>query len=163
MKKQLNTAGMINELQGASSFFPSSKPVADLPIKYETTPPSQVIEPQSKLKDIQTVIKKKEIKIDNRNNRNNESNQASELASYHASMIEDIRHSVNILGNTVSYLRLTKEEKDELSDIIYTYKRQGVKTSENEIGRVAINFLIEDYKANGQESMLAKVIERLNA
>jgi hypothetical protein len=50
-----------------------------------------------------------------------------------------------------------------LADIVYTYKRQGVKTSENEINRIAINFLIEDYAKNGKESVLAKVIEALNA
>ena len=34
---------------------------------------------------------------------------------------------------------------------------------ENEINRIAINFLLEDYKRNGEASMLVKVIEALLA
>jgi hypothetical protein len=50
-----------------------------------------------------------------------------------------------------------------LADIVYTYKRQGVKTSENETIRIAINFLIEDFNKNGKKSMISQVIEALNA
>ncbi len=63
----------------------------------------------------------------------------------------------------VLYVRLTKEEKAQLGDITYTYIRQGRKTTDNELGRIAINFLIADYRANGATSILAKVIEALNA
>jgi hypothetical protein len=49
------------------------------------------------------------------------------------------------------------------NEIVYNYKRQGVKTSENEINRIAMNFLIEDFHKNGKESVLAHVIEALNA
>jgi hypothetical protein len=51
---------------------------------------------------------------------------------------------------------LTPQEKQQLADVVYTYKRQGRRTSENEIGRIAINFLMADYRANGGNSMLAK-------
>ena len=87
----------------------------------------------------------------------------STLASNHASMIETIRKTVKSLGTKVSFTRVTPEEKARLSDIIYTYKCQGVKTSENEINRIAMNFLIEDFHKNGKESVLAHVIEALNA
>jgi hypothetical protein len=66
-------------------------------------------------------------------------------------------------GKEVSFVRLTQDEKNELADIVYTYKRQGVKTTENEINRIAINFLLEDYKHNGEASVLVKVIEALLA
>jgi hypothetical protein len=92
-----------------------------------------------------------------------ESNPASTLASNQDSMIETIRKTVKSLGKEVAFTRVTPEEKGRLSDIVYTYKRQGMKTSENEINRIAINFLIEDYTKNGKESVLAKVIEALNA
>jgi len=58
---------------------------------------------------------------------------------------------------------MTQEEKGQLADIVYTYKRQGKKTSENEINRIAINFILEDYHANGDNSVLAKVIDALLA
>ena len=88
---------------------------------------------------------------------------ASVLARNQDSMIETIRKTVKSLGKEVAFTRVTPAEKRRLADIVYTYKRQGVKTSENEINRIAINFLIEDYTKNGKESMLEKVIEALNA
>jgi hypothetical protein len=88
---------------------------------------------------------------------------ASTLARNQDSMLEKIRKTVKSLGKEVAFTRVTPEEKGKLADIVYTYKRQGVKTSENEINRIAINFLIEDYTKNGKESVLAKVIEALNA
>ena len=42
------------------------------------------------------------------------------------------------------------------------YKGQGIRTSENEITRIAINYLVENYKQDGENSILARVIERLN-
>ena len=92
-----------------------------------------------------------------------ESYRASTIASKQDSMIEVIRRTVKSLGTKVSFTRVTPEEKARLADIIYTYKRQGVKTSENEINRIAMNFLIEDFHNNGKESVLAQVIEALNA
>jgi hypothetical protein len=92
-----------------------------------------------------------------------EHKHASVLGRNQDSMIETIRKTVKSLGKEVAFTRVTPEEKGRLADIVYTYKRQGVKTSENEINRIAINFLIEDYTKNGKESVLAKVIEALNA
>ena len=90
-------------------------------------------------------------------------NQARELSSYHDSLIASIRKAVKVLGKEVSFVRMTPIEKRQLADIVYTYKRLGIKTSENEINRIAINFLLEDYQANGADSVLAKVIEALQA
>ncbi|HZM23462.1 MAG TPA: hypothetical protein VFC02_17050 [Anaerolineales bacterium] len=92
-----------------------------------------------------------------------ESYHASTLASKQDNMIEVIRKTVKSLGSKVSFTRVTPEEKGWLADIIYTYKRQGIITSENEINRIAMNFLIEDFHKNGKESVLAQVIEALNA
>jgi hypothetical protein len=87
----------------------------------------------------------------------------STLASNQDNIIETIRKTVKSLGREVSFTRLTPDEKSRLADIVYTYKRQGIKTSENEINRIAINFLIEDFNRNGKKSILAQVIEALNA
>jgi hypothetical protein len=92
----------------------------------------------------------------------------SEKASINASVladsgtIETIRKAVKRTGEKVTYIRLTKEEKGELKDIVYTYEKQGIETSENEIGRIGLKCLVEDYKTNGQNSILAKVLEALN-
>lgn len=85
------------------------------------------------------------------------------LASLHASMLASIRGVVRKIGKESVYVRVTPEEKVRLSDIVYTLKREGVRTTENEVSRIALNYLIEDYKLNGERSMLAQVIEALQA
>lgn len=95
----------------------------------------------------------------------------SMIASYHAgghdsyasTLVDTIRKTVKVPGKEVSFVRLTPDEKGELADIVYTYKRQGKKTSENEINRIAVNFILHDYKANGNTSILARVIDALLA
>jgi hypothetical protein len=86
---------------------------------------------------------------------------ASRLANNNDT-IETIRKAVKRTGEKVTYIRLTKEEKSEMKDIVYTYEKQGIETSENEIGRISLKWLIEDYKENGQNSILAKVLAALN-
>jgi hypothetical protein len=91
------------------------------------------------------------------------SEQASTLAAVSDETIDAIRRAVKVAGKEVSFVRLTAEEKAQLADIVYTYKRQGKKTTENEINRIAVNYMIADYKANGERSVLARVIAALLA
>jgi len=93
-------------------------------------------------------------------------------ASKHASTIATKTDIIEIIRKIVKtpakeevlYVRVTKKEKDQLGDIEYTYhNQQGIDTSANELGRIAVNFLIADYKANGEQSILAKVLAALNA
>ena len=67
------------------------------------------------------------------------------------------------LGKEATFCRFTLEEKSALTEIIYHYKRNGIRTSENEIIRTAVNYLLENYQANGTDSLLAKVLAKLNA
>lgn len=89
--------------------------------------------------------------------------RASTIASDDAEVIEVIRKVVKGTGREVSFVRLSPDEKGRLADIVYTYKRQGVKTSENEINRIAINLLLEDYDTNGEQSVLSRVLAALQA
>ena len=98
------------------------------------------------------------------------SQSASPVASVLASSVEDLRQLVEAIrkvvkvpGKEVSFVRLTQDEKDQLTDIVYTYKRRGRKTTENEINRIAVNFILKDYRTNGQASVLARVLEALQA
>lgn len=165
-KKRLNVDSIKNELEGASLFFakPKAKELHAPIVGPEITPPSRdtnisplVLKMAKKMEETNkpTEERTKETK--------QETNHAIKLASYNDSFVETIRKMVKDLGKEVSFVRLTLEEKNKLTDIVYTYKRRGVKTSENEINRIAINFLLEDYKAHGQESLLSKVITALNS
>jgi len=78
-------------------------------------------------------------------------------------LFETVRKSVKQIGKEAATYRFTLDEKNELADIKYTYKRQGITTSENELTRIAINYFIEDYRQNGEESLLAKILKRLNS
>lgn len=87
--------------------------------------------------------------------------KASMLAREPEDVIESIRKTVKLPGKEVSFVRLTAAEKARLGDIVYTYKRQGKRTSETEINRIAVNYIMEDYTINGANSVLARVIDAL--
>jgi hypothetical protein len=134
--------------------------MSDLDLIYGTksqtvSPPEEKPKEEQKAAQPRKEVTKKAIKKD--------SKPASTLARNQDSMIETIRKTVKSLGTKVSFTRVTPEEKARVEDIVYTYKRQGVKTSENEINRIAMNLLIEDFAKNGKESVLTQVIEALNA
>src|SRR5258708_6678136 len=74
--------------------------------------------------------------------------QASTLASK-VDMVEVIRKTVKTPGKEVAYVRPTPAEKAELADIVYALKRKGYRTTENEISRIAVNLIINDYRDQG--------------
>ncbi len=84
------------------------------------------------------------------------------VVSGYQDTIEIIRKAVKELGKEAATYRFTQEEKRMLADIVYAYRGRGIRTSENEITRIAINALVEDYRQNGENSTLAKVLECLN-
>lgn len=78
-----------------------------------------------------------------------------------ASTIEVIRKAVKEIGKEAATHRFTKAEKDQIAGIVYAYNRRGARTSENEIARIAINWLVKDYKANGEDSILNRIMKAL--
>ena len=90
------------------------------------------------------------------------SNRGITTPRIHGVLIEMVRKAVKEFGKEAATHRFTEAEKKEIGDLIYTYKNRGIKTSENEITRIAVNFVVEDYKENGENSVLYKIIEALN-
>lgn len=84
------------------------------------------------------------------------------VSSNHDTVIEIVRKAVKELGKEAATHRFTLEEKRAVVDIIYAYKSTGVKTSENELARIAINYVLEDYRRNGRNSILDQVLRALN-
>ena len=78
-------------------------------------------------------------------------------------MVKGIRKAVKQLGKEAATHRFTREEKDAIARIVFTYGQQGVKTCENEIARIGINWLLADYQVNGRHSILHKVLAALQA
>ncbi len=83
--------------------------------------------------------------------------------SYESVTVEDIRRAVKQLGKEAATYRFTQEEKRALAEIVYNYKRQDVNTSGNEITKIGLNYVLEDHRKNGTKSILATVLDRLNA
>jgi len=90
------------------------------------------------------------------------SNHASMQPSIHGVPIDIVRKAVKEFGKEAATHRFTEAEKKEIADLIYTYKNTGIRTSENEVTRIAVNFIIGDYKENGENSVLHKILEALN-
>jgi hypothetical protein len=77
-------------------------------------------------------------------------------------MTETIRKAVKQIGKEAATYRFSAEEKQTLADIVYTYGRQGYRTSENEITRIAVNWLILDYQERGKQSVLSRLLDALH-
>ena len=80
----------------------------------------------------------------------------------HGVTIELVRKAVKEFGKEAATHRFTDTEKKDIADLIYTYKNNGIRTSENEIARISVNFIIQDYRENGENSVLHKILEALN-
>ena len=90
------------------------------------------------------------------------SNHATMQPDNHDDVIEYIRQAVRHTGKEAGTYRITREEKKALLEICYSFRLGGVRTSENEITRIAINYLIHDHKSNKKNSILERVIEAIH-
>lgn len=77
-------------------------------------------------------------------------------------LIESIRKTVRQLGKEEATYRLTPTEKKAIAEIVYAYGNAGIRTNNNEVTRIGLNYLLEDYRLKGGDSILARVLERLN-
>lgn len=136
-KKRVNTAALANELREGSVFF---------------QPPSPTV---------QEVEKPKEEAV-NSDDTMTPRNHDTVIPRYQDRLVELLRAAVKKFGKEAATHRFTPEEKQAIAEVVFTYGRQGVRTSENEISRIGVNFLIEDYKQNGENSILHKVLKVLN-
>ena len=75
--------------------------------------------------------------------------------------VQRIRKATRQIGKEAATYRFTREEKQALADIIYSYSRLGLKTSENEVVRIAVNWLLGNHGALGEKSLLHRVLKLL--
>ena len=81
---------------------------------------------------------------------------------YHDTIIKIIRKAVKNFGKEAATHRFTIVEKKAIADIIFRFRAKDIKTSENEITRIAVNFIVQDYKENGKKSILERTLKALN-
>jgi hypothetical protein len=160
MTKKLNVEGITNELQGSAFFRRPSKEQPDAtapsPLPEKTSPPAEQSSTKHTKSNSDTMIPRHHDTTVSRNHDTTTPQQNTDV-------FEVVRKAVKQIGKEAATHRFTLEEKNLLADIEYTYKRQGIRTSENEITRIAINYLIEEYRQNGEESILVKILKRLNS
>ena len=90
-------------------------------------------------------------------------NHDTVVSRYHDTTIETVRKAVKVLGKEAATHRFTIEEKRAIADLVYAYKRRGIRTSENEIARIAVNFVLQDNQESGKNGVLDKTLRALNA
>jgi len=162
MKKRLDTSGVMNELRGQSVFFPSTtqEPVQQQEANLPTSPPDDELQQQEQPKTHDTVIPRyHETNVDT----TIPSNHDTMIPTTEDEMLEAVRKAVKQVGKEAATQRLTLEEKNALKAIEFTYGQQGIITSGNEIIRIGMNYALKDYQKNGENSILAKVLKRLNS
>jgi hypothetical protein len=146
MKKHLDATSIVNELRGQSAFFPQEKEDTKQEIVTSFIPSKQ-----------------REVTIPRYHNIMRPSNHDTTTPFPEDELLEEVRKAVKQVGKEAATQRLTLGEKQLLADIEYGYKRQGIRTSGNEIMRIATNYIIRDYRKNGETSVLAKIIKQLNS
>jgi hypothetical protein len=87
---------------------------------------------------------------------------AEDWPADHAEIMKRVRKAVKVFGKEAATHRFTVAEKQALAELVYTYRGQGIRTSENEVTRIAINFLFYEYKLNGNNSILHQSLVALN-
>ncbi len=178
MTKKLNEQNIVNELKGNSLFFPgeSSTPLSASASKGSARGNVIGLEEPERVKNESShiskgspahnrphaVLSKTEVVEDRKIDTMVPRYRDTTIPQYPDTMIETIRKAVKQLGKEAATHRFTLEEKKLLRDIVYTYGAHGIRTSENEIARIAIHNLIGDYQKNNETSVLARVLESLN-
>ena len=130
MKKKLNEDEVKNELSEGSAFF-----------KREESPTIGVIKKIAE--DDGSVEDEKNITPTNRDTMQ-PLNHDTMVSRYHDTTLEKIRKALKSFGKESATHRFTKREKRAISELIYAYKKKDVRTSENEITRIAVNFIVFD-------------------
>lgn len=151
-KKALDAEAMVNELRGQSAFFTREEPT-------EAEAPGEAAEERDVQAESQTSRPDSEMPghHDTTQPRHHDT-----VVSRHHDVVEAIRRAVKEVGKEAATHRFTPAEKQAVSDVIYTYGRRGIRTSENEVARIAVNYLLADYQENGENSVLDRVLKKLN-
>jgi hypothetical protein len=84
------------------------------------------------------------------------------VSRYQDTNIESLRKAVKEFGKEAATHRFTLAEKRAIASILHTLQMQGIRTTENEITRIAVNFVIDEFNLHGKDSLLALVLQALN-
>jgi hypothetical protein len=172
MKKKLNDTSIANELRGASLFFQKPADVEDEEAAPEIQPeakprrrtaPTKKPEAVATTEAAETALVEVTPPVPEPDANPKPADAAPSPMPNQVELVEKIRKNVKQLGKESAFCRFTEEEKSALGDIVYKYKRNGIRTSENEVVRIAVNWLLETHRSDEQRSLLTQVLTKLNA
>ena len=72
--------------------------------------------------------------------------------------IEVLQRALKTVGKEIFYARVAPDEKRRVDETVFALKQAGVRTSVNEVGRIALNYLMADHEAHGEQSILSRVL-----
>lgn len=167
MKKQLPTEAISNELAQSVFFAQATEAQATMiPSHHDTKPPKHHATVVSRDQAAKTPRGHEAVIPPSDQAPTVASNQDAVISRHHdttpPAIFETIRKAVKQFGKEAATHRFTEDEKRAIADIVYTYERQGYRTSENEITRIAIHWLLQDYQQYGVQSVLARLLESLH-
>jgi hypothetical protein len=154
MKKKLDEQSIMNELKGYSGFF---KPVQKASNQKRKVMSDDTVIPRHR--DTKQPRYQATVIPHNHDTvipRHRDTKPASEKDS-----LKKVCKAVQEIGKEAATHRFTVNEKRVVSELIYGFRKKQIRTSENEITRIALNYLIENYEVKGAESILEKVFREL--
>lgn len=86
--------------------------------------------------------------------------QRHEISS--GDMVSMIRAAVIQTGQASTNHRLTNVEKERIEDVVWEFKKNGIRTTENEIVRIALNYILNHHDQEGKNSLLAITLNLLH-
>jgi hypothetical protein len=163
MKKRLNADALMQEFQEGSAFFRKVPQPVAAPLSA-----SQIVQDGATLPDElrhdTEIPRYHDTTSDTTVSLSQEQQDSSDHSAHNATtpLLERTRRAVKHLGKEAATYRFTVDEKKLLKKIGHEYALKGIRTSENEITRIAINYVMEEYRQHKDTSILARVLELLN-
>lgn len=77
--------------------------------------------------------------------------------------MEAVRRVVREVGKERADVGLTPGEKETLREIAFTRTQAGRRTTINDVVRVALNWLLEDYRARKEKSLLSRTLDAVQS
>lgn len=130
--------------------------MSDLDLIYKPKKPTQATPKPEKKKEEERILTSKQ--VSNKASKQ-EITQARKEEGKQISIEEKIIASLQNPDLKANTFRYTQEELDFIRDIVYEAEtKHGVKLDKNDIARLGLAWLLEDWKAKKEDSLLARIL-----
>jgi hypothetical protein len=152
-KKKIDVGKVANELREGSVFFRS--PTSE-------DPEAQPADAPTPRRRAVTTVRPADAAASRRRDSDASGRQGAPLDGA-GDRVRTLAQGVQELGTKRTTIRFSRSEKAALREIVHTYDRREIRTTENELTRIAVSWLVEDYRELGEGSVLVRVVAQLQA